>query len=99
MLTQTKTTGSTTVTGFSRNGFGCCARHMLCEMGKKSCYYAELDTELPMLCAAFKRHHLTSSVSIPRVSIPTFEPKLVLDATTVTESKLEEDDDGQLLLF
>lgn len=96
MLTQTKTTGGTTFTGFSRNGFGCCARHTECEMGKKNCFYAEMDKEVPMLCAAFKRHHLTSSISIPNV-IPTIEPTVT--KTVATVSNFEEDDDGQLSLF
>lgn len=94
-MSNIPTKTGTTLSGFSRAGFGCCARHSTCEMGKGTCYYAQTDVEVPMLCAAYKRHHITTT---PSIVIPTIEAKIVETVTIATET-YDEDDDGQFSLF
>jgi hypothetical protein len=55
-MNQISKTG-VTQTGFSKSSFGCCARHFICEMGKKECFYQNIDPEVPKLCAAYRRNH------------------------------------------
>ncbi|WP_121616822.1 hypothetical protein [Virgibacillus halodenitrificans] len=74
----------TTKTGFS-SSFGCCARHFICEMGAKECYYQSVDPEVPKLCAAHQRNHGKASNAQPII-----EKK---------EEVFKENTDGQLSLF
>ena len=46
-----------TKVGLSKS-FGCCANWQFCELGKKECYYAERDPEVPKCCSAWRRNHL-----------------------------------------
>lgn len=51
-----------TKTGFSKAGFSCCGRFSVCEMGKKSCFYAETDTEVKDYCSCYLRNHTNDQV-------------------------------------
>lgn len=84
-----------TSTGFSRNAFGCCARHALCEMGKAKCFYEDIDPEVLTLCAAYKRQHNKKEHEILDYGLFRVENKMVVE----TEENLNEENDGQLSLF
>ena len=43
--------------GFSKNGFGCCGHHKVCDMGRNRCVYEESDPEVLRLCLCYQRHH------------------------------------------
>ncbi|MEX3623612.1 hypothetical protein [Viridibacillus arvi] len=96
-MNQTSTKTGVTATGFSRSSFGCCARHHLCEMGRKGCFYEDKDPEVPTLCAAYLRN-AGKKEKQPKQSIFT-----IIDNSPTTEEKpreaLQENPDGQLSLF
>lgn len=48
------TTGSTTVTGFSKAGFSCCSRWKSCNMGE-ICSYEMEDPEAKEFCRCYQR--------------------------------------------
>lgn len=43
-----------TKTGFSKSGFGCCARWKECKEGSGSCYYETIDSEVMNYCSLYK---------------------------------------------
>lgn len=97
-----------TVTGFSKKSFGCCARHHLCEMGKKGCFYEEIDKEVPSLCAAFRRNN-NSTMNTNKVEQKELVFKEVpqngVKSAELSDTEIEDDisfdvgDGGQLSLF
>lgn len=84
-MNQSTKTGATK-TGFS-SSFGCCARHFMCEMGTKECFYQKTDPDVPKLCAAYQRNHGKP-----------IEPA-VIEKKEETEETFKESLDGQLSLF
>lgn len=101
MTEQIKSSG-TTITGFSKSGFGCCARQHLCQMGKGTCLYAEKDPEVPTLCAAYQRNHgkpqvinVIEKVEVAeKVEIVT-PPAIGDDLFSIFEPKLEQKADAE----
>lgn len=97
MNTTTTKTG-VTATGFSRSSFGCCARHHLCEMGRKSCYYEDKDPEVLTLCAAYRRQHENKEVGTVEVEQPELSLLAITEECRESE-QYQEQNDGQLSLF
>lgn len=108
-MTEVITKTDVTATGFSKKSFGCCARHHLCEMGKKGCFYEEIDKEVPLLCAAFQRNNQLTMTAPEEIMIQTesFNSDAQLNVLEVEsntnenneETFYEESDNGQLSLF
>lgn len=46
-----------TVLGFSKDSFGCCALHSLCQLGKDDCAIEEHDPEAKDYCHCYQRNH------------------------------------------
>jgi hypothetical protein len=91
-----------TKTGFSRNSFACCSRHFMCEMGKKECFYKDIDPEVPTLCAAYQRENFkkeTTIINNQPSSIDLLSISLQTRQTAMKEGTYPEDEDGQLSLF
>ncbi len=48
--------GNFTKTGFSKSGFSCCSHYAVCDMGRKDCFYEQMDPEVKTYCNCYQRN-------------------------------------------
>ncbi|WP_066297470.1 hypothetical protein [Bacillus sp. FJAT-29937] len=92
---------STTKTGFSKAGFGCCSFWNVCNMGKGACYYQESDLEVKNYCRCYQRKH---SKNVKPVTKKIVKQPVQQDLFSSSDSKEEKkisnrDEMTQLSLF
>ena len=96
------TTGSTTVTGFSKAGFSCCSRWKSCNMGE-TCSYEMEDPEAKEFCRCYQRKHsrgLVDDSSANKVEqLSDFSTKQEVLPSVATEDEKVLSDPEQLTLF